>query len=109
MTGIFIILSLTEDARNIPFSIIFNTFQSVYNKQIYPSNIFNPISQAFLAFLTKLEDLNNITDEPNFLPSAIHTLHGMDSHFDVPNLEQLRSIETNPHHLLETDLVQLKQ
>ena len=33
----------------------------------------------------------------------------MDSHFEVPNLEQLRTIENKPHHLLETDLLQLKQ
>ena len=109
MTSIFIKLSLTEDANTIPFSIIFNTFQSVYNKHIYPSNIFNPISQVLLAFLTKLEDLNNLRDEPKFLPSVIPTLHGLDSYFEVPNLEQLRSIKNNPHHLLGTDSVQLKQ
>ena len=33
----------------------------------------------------------------------------MDSSFQVPNLEQLCTIENNPDHWLETDLLQLKQ
>ena len=62
----------------------------------------------FLTFLTELEELNNPTYEPTFLPSAIHALQGKDSYIEVPNLEQLRSIENNAHHWLETDLLQLK-
>ena len=60
--------SLTQDVNSTPFSIIFKTQQSVYNEHIYPSNISIPISQVFLA---KREELNNLTDEPTFLPSAI--------------------------------------
>ena len=92
-----------------PFSTVFKTQQSVYKKHIYQSNIFLPISQVFLAFLAKLENLNNLTDESTFLPSAIQALQSKDSNFEVPNLGQLRSIENNPHHWLETDLLQLKQ
>ena len=43
--------TLIEDDNNSPFSIIFNNPQNVYTKHIYPSNIFKPISQVFLAFL----------------------------------------------------------
>ena len=51
----------------------------------------------------------NLTDKPTFLPSAIQALQGKDSYFEVPNLEQLRLIENNPHYWLETDSLQLKQ
>ena len=61
--------SLIEDDNNNPFSIIFNNPPNAsYTKHIYPSNIFKPISQVFLAFLTKLEDLNNSNDQHIFLP-----------------------------------------
>ena len=43
------------------------------------------------------------------LPPSIQALQSKDSYFDVPNSEQLRSIENNPHHWRETDLLQLKQ
>ena len=97
--------SLTQDVNTTPYSIVFNTPHSVYNK--HPSNIFIPISQFSLLLLTKLDELNNITDEPTFLPSAIHALQSKDSYFEVPNLEQLRSIENNPQYWLEPDLLQL--
>ena len=71
--------------------------------------MFIPISQVFLAFLTRLEELNNLTDQPIFLTSAIHALQIMDCYFEVPNLGQLRTFENNPHHWFETDLLQLKQ
>ena len=58
--------------------------------------MFIAIYQVFLAFLTKLEELNNFTAEPIFIPSAIHSLQGMVSQFEVPNGKQLRSIENNP-------------
>ena len=63
--------SLTRDVNTSPFSIIFNTQQAVYNKHIYPFNIIIPISQVFLVFLAKLEEINNLTDDPTFSTSAI--------------------------------------
>ena len=77
--------SFTENAKIIPFSIISNTLQHVYNKQFHPSIVFIPISQVFFS---KLEELNNLTDQPIFVHSAIHALHGMDSYFEDANLEQ---------------------
>ena len=101
--------SLTQDVNTTPFSIIFNTQQVVYNKHIYRSKTFIPIPQVFLAFLAKLEELNNLTDDPTFLLPAIQALHSKHSYFEVPNLEQLRSIDNKYHHWLETNLLQLKQ
>ena len=71
--------SLTQDVNSTSLSIILNTQQSVYNKHIYPSNIFIPISQGFVAFLAKLEELNNLTDEHTFLPSAIQSLQSKET------------------------------
>ena len=76
--------SLTQDVNTTPFSVIFNTQRSVYNKHIYPSKIFIPISQVFLASLAELEELNNLTDGLTFLPSAVQAVQGKDSYFEVP-------------------------
>ena len=101
--------TLIEDSSFLPISIIFNDNTNIYTKHIYPSNIFLPISQVFLAFLSKIEEMNNALDQPIFLPSAISELQSKESFFEIPNLEQLRQINDNPHYWLQTDLLQLKQ
>ena len=101
--------TLIENSSFPPISIIFNDNTNIYTKHIYPSNIFLPISQVFLAFLSKIEEMNNALDQPIFLPSAISELQSKESYFEIPNLEQLRQINDNPHYWLQTDLLQLKQ
>ena len=66
-----------------------------------------PIADVFSHFLTQLEEYNSICSQPIILPSAIQALKKLKSYFEVSDIEIRRNIE-NPHHWLETDLLQLK-
>ena len=64
-------------------------------KHIYLFNIFIPISQIFIAFPTKLEQLIS-RPKKIVLHSAIPALLRKESLTEVPNLEQLRTVDNKP-------------
>ena len=99
--------SLDQEDYNRPFSIYFQTSNETLVKNIYPNNIFMPIADVFSHFFTQLEEYNSICSQPIILPSANQALKKLKSYFEVPDIEIRRNVD-NPHHWLETDLLQLK-
>ena len=49
----------------------------------------------------------NLSHKHVFNPSSIQDLLQKESLFDLPNIEQIRTIEKNPHHWLTTDILQI--
>ena len=49
----------------------------------------------------------NLLPKHVFNPSSIQDLLQKESFFDLPNIEQFRTIENNPHHWLTTDILQI--
>ena len=58
-------------------------------------------------FLNNLQEKNNLLPKHVFNPSSIQELLQKESLFDIPNIEQFRTVENNPHHWLTTDILQI--
>ena len=76
-------------------------------KNIHPNNIQIPIAHVFTTFLNNLQEKNNLLPKHVFNPSSIQELLQKESLFDIPNIEQFRTVENNPHHWLTTDILQI--
>ena len=102
--------SLIPNSDEPPFSIPFTsptTHCDTFQKNIHPNNIQIPIAHVFTTFLNNLQEKNNLLPKHVFNPSSIQELLQKESLFDLPNIEQFRSIENNPHHWLTTDILQI--
>ena len=102
--------SLLPNSDEPPFSIPFTsstTHCDTFQKNIHPNNIQIPIAHVFTTFLNNLQEKNNLLPKHVFNPSSIQELLQKESLFDLPNIEQFRSIENNPHHWLTTDILQI--
>ena len=102
--------SLLPNSDEPPFSIPFTsptTDCDTFQKNIHPNNIQIPIAHVFTTFLNNLQEKNNVLPKHVFNPSSIQELLQKESLFDLPNIEQFRTIENNPHYWLITDLLQI--
>ena len=104
--------SLIPNSDEPPFSIPFTsptTRSDTFRKNIHPNNIQIPIAHVFTTFLNNLQEKNNLLPKHVFNPSSIQELLQKESLFDIPNIEQFRTVENNPHHWLTTDILQIHQ
>ena len=104
--------SLIPNSDEPPFSIPFTsptTRSDTFRKNIHPNNIQFPIAHVFTTFLNNLQEKNNLLPKHVFNPSSIQELLQKESLFDIPNIEQFRTVENNPHHWLTTDILQIHQ
>ena len=102
--------SLIPNSDEPPFSIPFTSptnRSDTFQKNIHPNNIQIPIAQVFTTFLNNLQEKNNLLPKHVFNPSSIQELLQKESLFDIPNIEQFRTIDNNPHHWLTTDILQI--
>ena len=104
--------SLVANSEEPPFSIPFTsltTRSDTFRKNIYPNNIYISVANVFTTFLNHLQEKNNLLPKHVFNPSFIQDLLQKESLFDLPSIEQFRTIEHNPHHWLTTDILQIHQ
>ena len=102
--------SLVVNSEEPPFSIPFTslaTRSDTFRKNIYPNNIYIPIANVFTTFLNHLQEKKNLLPKHVFNPSSIQDLLQKESLFDLPNIEQFRTIEKKPHHWLTNDILQI--
>ena len=102
--------SLVANSEELPFSIPFTSSTNrsdTFRKNICPNNIYISIANVFTTFLKHLQDKNNLLPIHVFNPSSIQDLLQKESLFDLPNIEQFRTIENNPHYWLTTDILQI--
>ena len=101
---------LISNSDEPPFSIPFTsptTRSDTFQKNIHPNKIQIPIAHVFTTFLNNLQEKNNLLPKHVFNPSSIQELLQKESLFDIPNIEQFRTVENNPHHWLTTDILQI--
>ena len=79
----------------------------LFKNNIHPNRIQIPIAHVFTTFLNNLQEKNNLLPKHVFNPSSIQELLQKESLFDIPNIEQFRTVENNPHHWLTTDILQI--
>ena len=79
----------------------------LFKKNIDPNNIQIPIAHVFTTFLSNHQEKNNLLPKHVFNPSSIQELLQKESLFDIPSIEQFRTVENNPHHWLTTDILQI--
>ena len=102
--------SLTSTLDEPPFSIRFTSPRhstNTFRKNIYPSNIYIPIAHVSTTFLKNLSEKNNLLLQDVFTPSATQTLLTKETCLELLNIEQLRTLENNPHHWPITDILQI--
>ena len=80
----------------------------IYRRTINPINLQVPIKQVFHAFLNNVKDHNIALETPKFSPNALDELERYKNNFDVEIIERLGNPEDNPHHWLQTDILQIK-
>ena len=94
--------SLIPNSDEPPFSIPFTsptTHSDTFQKNIRV--------KVFTTFLNNLQEKNNLLPKHVFNPSSMQELLQKESLFDIPNIEQFRTVENNPHHWLTTDILQI--
>ena len=94
-----------EPSFSIPFTSLPNS-TSAFRKNIYPSNVYIPLPDVFSTVLKNLSEKNNLLPKHDLTPSAIQALLTTEIYFELPKIEQIRTIENNPHHWLITDILQ---
>ena len=102
--------SVVETPDEPPFSIPFTSpinQSDTFRKNIHSNGIYIPIANVFTTFLNNLQEKNDLLPKHVFNPSSIQTLLQKESLFDLPNIEQFRTIENNPRHWLTTDILQV--
>ena len=80
----------------------------IYRRTINPINLQVPIKQVFHAFLNNVKDHNLAEEIPKFSPNALDDLQRYINNFDVEIIERLVDPEDNPHHWLQTDILEFK-
>ena len=88
----------------LPLLLILMMF---FEKNYHNSNIDISIAHVFTAFLNNLSGKNHLLPQHVINPSAVQDLLQKETLFDLPNIEQLRTIENNPHHSLVTGHLQI--
>ena len=72
----------------------------------FPIPIYITIAQAFTTFCKILSEKNNLLPQHVFTPTAIQAFLQKETDFDIPNIEQFRTIENNPHNWFHADILQ---
>ena len=67
-----------------------------------------PIQEVFHAFVNKVKDFNLTLENPKYSPNALEELEQNIHHFDVEDVERLIITQNDPHHWLQTDLIQIQ-
>ena len=80
-----------------------------YRNTINPINLHLqiPTHEVFHAFLNKVKEFNITLGNPKFSPNALEELKQYIHNFEVEDLERLIVTHNNPHHWLQTDIVQI--
>ena len=102
------VLTITEEYPTFQISFPQQKFNSshIYRRTINPINLQVPIKQVFHAFLNNVKDHNLAHEIPKFSPNALDDLQRYIDNFDVEIIETLVNPEDNPHHWLQTDILQ---
>ena len=77
-----------------------------FEKNIHPLSIYIPIAHVFTALLNIISEKNNLLPQHVFNPSSKQDPL-QKKLFDLPNIEQFRTIKNHPHHWRATDVLQI--
>ena len=102
--------SLTSTPHEPHFSLRFTSPRhstNTFRKNINPSSLYIPIAHVFTTFLKNLSEENILLPQLVFTPSAIQSLLKNETYFELLNIEQLRTLENNPHYWPITDILQM--
>ena len=104
------VLTITEEYPTFQISFPQQKFNSshIYRRTINPINLQVPIKQVFHAFLNNVKDHNLAHEIPKYSPNALDDLQRYIDNFDVETIETLVNPEDNPHHWLQTDILQIQ-
>ena len=95
--------------RDIPFTVVFNQvenkFIEIFSDTINPKDNYTSIQVVFVHLMNKLQETNDLLQEPLFISSAINQLRKTDS-FEAPEADKIRK-NHSPDKWLSGDLVQI--
>ena len=78
-----------------------------YRKTINAINIQIPIQEVFHAFLNKVKEFNLTHENPKYSLNALEEFEQYIHNFEVEDIERLIVTHNNPHHWLQTGIVQI--
>ena len=101
------IVSTEDPSFQITFPQQETSSVRTYRRTIDPINLQIPIQEVFHAFVNKVKDFNLTLENPKYSPNALEELEQYRHHFDEEDIERLIITQNNPHHWLQTDIVQV--
>ena len=104
--------STTASTKHPFFQVTFPelevTSSKTYRRTINSINLQTPIQVVFYAFLNRVKEHNIAFETPKNSPNALEELENSIQYFEVENIETLFSTRDNPHHWLQTDIIQIQ-
>ena len=62
----------------------------------------------FYAFLNRVQEHNLALENPKNSPNALEELERYIPNFEVNDIERIVTIQNNPHHWLQADIIRIK-
>ena len=79
-----------------------------YRRTIKPINLQIHIKDVFYAFLNQVREFNLSLDTPKYSPNALQEIERYIHNFEVEGIETIVTSRDNPHHWLQTDIIQIQ-
>ena len=79
-----------------------------YRRTINTINLQVHIEGVFYAFLNHVKDFNLSLENPKYSPNALQEIELYIHNFEVEDIERIVISQDNPHHWLQTDIIQIQ-
>ena len=79
-----------------------------YRRTINPINLQVHIKDVFYAFLNQVKEFNLSLENPKYSPNALQEIERYIHNFEVEDIERIVISRDNPHHWLQTDIIQIQ-
>ena len=101
-------LSTDYPAFQITFTQQETSSTQTYSRTINPINLQVHIKDVFYAFLNQVREFDLSLENPNYSPNALQEIERYKHNFEEEDIERIVVSRDNPHHWLQTDIIQIQ-
>ena len=101
-------ISTEYPAFQITFTQQETSSTQTYRRTINSINLQVPFKDVSYAFLNQVRELNLSLENPKYSPNALQEIERYIHNFEVEDIKRIVISQDNPHHWLQTDIIQIQ-
>ena len=102
-------ISTEYPALQITFPQQETSSTQTYRRTINPINLQIHIKDVFYAFLNQVREFSLSLENPKYSPNALQEIERYIHNFEVEDIKRIVTSRDNPHHWLQTDIIQVQR